>query len=197
MRKFWLAAAAIGSILATSSGASAAVITGVSGPGSLDISLLRYLHRSDLYTITATFDLPMTGYSYFSAHTEDKYNEYGQIGSSYYYTGGDETDGYDYFEFDFGSTGGSTSAYYSNFNYTFTYPSYDGYDRMLKLGRVQTLSALLHLSLKAGTAYRIEIAGPATVPEPASWALMILGFGSVGGMARRRRAEVSTAAIGL
>lgn len=30
-------------------------------------------------------------------------------------------------------------------------------------------------------------AAPAAVPEPSAWALMILGFGIVGGMARRRR----------
>ena len=32
------------------------------------------------------------------------------------------------------------------------------------------------------------------VPEPASWALMILGFGGVGGIIRRRRAETALAA---
>lgn len=33
-------------------------------------------------------------------------------------------------------------------------------------------------------------AGPAAVPEPAAWGLMILGFGGVGGLMRRRRAWV-------
>ena len=34
--------------------------------------------------------------------------------------------------------------------------------------------------------YSIAITDAATVPEPASWALMIAGFGMVGGAIRRR-----------
>ena len=37
------------------------------------------------------------------------------------------------------------------------------------------------------------IVGSAGVPEPSSWALMILGFGAVGGMVRRRRGAVADA----
>lgn len=33
---------------------------------------------------------------------------------------------------------------------------------------------------------------PALVPEPAAWALMIMGFGGVGSLARRRRADLKT-----
>lgn len=33
--------------------------------------------------------------------------------------------------------------------------------------------------------------GQAIIPEPTAWALMILGFGGVGGMMRRRRAEIT------
>jgi hypothetical protein len=33
----------------------------------------------------------------------------------------------------------------------------------------------------------------ATVPEPASWALMIIGFGSAGALMRRRRSQLATA----
>jgi hypothetical protein len=36
--------------------------------------------------------------------------------------------------------------------------------------------------------------GAAAVPEPASWALMIGGFGMAGGMLRRRRTAVAATA---
>lgn len=46
--------------------------------------------------------------------------------------------------------------------------------------------------LAAGfAAYReIDVFGTAAVPEPASWAMMIAGFGMVGAVARRRRMVV-------
>lgn len=55
-------------------------------------------------------------------------------------------------------------------------------------------------SLDVG-AWRLAISGPGTavagnagaVPEPASWALMIIGFGAVGGTMRRRSMKVSYA----
>jgi len=34
---------------------------------------------------------------------------------------------------------------------------------------------------------------PALIPEPTAWALMIMGFGGVGALARRRRASLETA----
>ena len=39
----------------------------------------------------------------------------------------------------------------------------------------------------------IDVTGPAGVPEPAAWALMIVGFGGVGAVLRRRRAVLATA----
>ena len=36
------------------------------------------------------------------------------------------------------------------------------------------------------TGLRVELAGTAAVPEPASWALLVLGFGLIGATARRR-----------
>ena len=39
----------------------------------------------------------------------------------------------------------------------------------------------------------LETAGPrTTVPEPASWALMIMGFGGMGAMMRRRRTATAS-----
>ena len=39
-----------------------------------------------------------------------------------------------------------------------------------------------------------SLSGTIAVPEPASWALMILGFGGIGGALRRRRAQMPIAA---
>lgn len=38
---------------------------------------------------------------------------------------------------------------------------------------------------------RVELSGTDSVPEPASWALMIIGFGMVGIAARRRKAAIA------
>jgi PEP-CTERM motif len=46
--------------------------------------------------------------------------------------------------------------------------------------------------LSAGLSLRLD-SGDLSVPEPASWALMIAGFGLVGGAMRRRRVTVSYA----
>jgi hypothetical protein len=45
-----------------------------------------------------------------------------------------------------------------------------------------------------GQGYRIDLIGGSTVPEPESWALMILGFGLVGLSARRRRRNATVLA---
>ncbi|PZQ58473.1 MAG: hypothetical protein DI570_17805 [Phenylobacterium zucineum] len=43
----------------------------------------------------------------------------------------------------------------------------------------------------AGFAFAPELAAPGGVPEPATWAMMILGFGATGAMVRRRRAALA------
>lgn len=42
--------------------------------------------------------------------------------------------------------------------------------------------------------YIITLSGAAMVPEPSTWAMMIGGFGLVGGMVRRRRLDTDTVA---
>ena len=46
-------------------------------------------------------------------------------------------------------------------------------------------------SASAGGAVEVEYTYTPTVPEPASWALMMIGFGAMGGVLRRRREEPS------
>ncbi|MGZ3375793.1 MAG: PEPxxWA-CTERM sorting domain-containing protein, partial [Phenylobacterium sp.] len=38
-----------------------------------------------------------------------------------------------------------------------------------------------------------NLAGTLAVPEPASWALMIMGFGAAGAMLRSKRRQTATA----
>jgi hypothetical protein len=65
------------------------------------------------------------------------------------------------------------------------------------------LSYQVSLSSGTGTGFFVEIGGPLSVasltpsvpggvPEPATWALMILGFGAVAGAMRRRRSVTAT-----
>ncbi len=75
---------------------------------------------------------------------------------------------------------------------TFATSDYDVYQlqNSLALGGTDTITGGTHpaILIDAGGAL---VAG---VPEPASWALMLLGVGAVGGVARRRRfAPVATA----
>ena len=45
--------------------------------------------------------------------------------------------------------------------------------------------------------FEFDNIGVAAVPEPATWAMMILGFGLVGGALRRRSAQAKTARVSL
>lgn len=45
--------------------------------------------------------------------------------------------------------------------------------------------------LSTGTAFEFDNLAATAVPEPAAWALMLLGFGAVGGLVRRRAAVTS------
>lgn len=61
----------------------------------------------------------------------------------------------------------------------------------------------MHPILKCGAVFALGLASPAfaqsvdgigAVPEPASWAMMLIGFGSIGIALRRRRQIARTAA---
>jgi len=47
--------------------------------------------------------------------------------------------------------------------------------------------------IAAGTEYKFDMSAPGGVPEPASWAMMITGFGLVGATMRRRKGNVARA----
>jgi len=57
-----------------------------------------------------------------------------------------------------------------------------------------TLASLDPQSSNAGVFFdNVSVSGPAAIPEPVSWALMIGGFGMAGAMLRRRRASFAAA----
>ncbi|MBJ7410108.1 MAG: PEP-CTERM sorting domain-containing protein [Phenylobacterium sp.] len=188
MRTFFLVLA----FLLFGSSANAAVITGSITDGTFGLSLLRYLHHTGSFSLTANFSQPIEGGYMFTRQIE-YYNETGKIGDNYYNVGGNDHDYIETTDFTPGSLGVSASGYFVNENYVYNLSTFYPFDQILKRGYVKTKAAYLSFDFAAGTEvdYRIEITGPATVPEPGTWALMILGFGAVGIAARRRSIKVA------
>lgn len=73
-----------------------------------------------------------------------------------------------------------------------TTSDYDVYEfqSSLDLGGTDTILSGTHPSIVISAGGSISAAGAGAVPEPASWALMLAGFGVVGGAMRSRKAGV-------
>jgi hypothetical protein len=83
----------------------------------------------------------------------------------------------------------------STFNTSSSFQSWSNFT--ISSGFVEGLNTLDFIVYNTGGpgGFRAEVAGTAdpAVPEPASWALMLGGFGLVGGALRRRKAAISFA----
>ena len=58
---------------------------------------------------------------------------------------------------------------------------------------ISTLDFYFAPDIGSGRQFRVMDVANATVPEPATWGLMILGFGGIGALMRRRRAQLAFA----
>jgi hypothetical protein len=103
-------------------------------------------------------------------------------------------------------------------NITFSSVTFDGHPFDVQVSGWNETRTLNHVPVSAGTSYSLELVGQAGsgaqgetpnasysgvitfaptgggVPEPASWALMIAGFGGTGVLLRRRRAALAASA---
>jgi len=60
---------------------------------------------------------------------------------------------------------------------------------------ITTLDFYFSPDVGSGRQFRVMDVAQNVVPEPATWGLMILGFGGVGALLRRRRAELASALV--
>jgi len=60
---------------------------------------------------------------------------------------------------------------------------------------ITTLDFFFSPDVGSGRQFRVMDVGQTTVPEPGTWGLMILGFGGIGALMRRRRAQLASALI--
>jgi hypothetical protein len=88
----------------------------------------------------------------------------------------------------------------TNIDFTIdTTPAANGWQNVHGTFNVAEPGGTIHLglsdysSIASGNDFGVDNLTLASVPEPASWALMIVGFGSAGAMLRRRRQGAATA----
>lgn len=85
-----------------------------------------------------------------------------------------------------GVTFGNSAA--GSFNLVFSAPP-SSVTFLNHLIRYQSISAIPGVTLSGDSAIGLPSGGPPTVPEPATWAMMIVGFGLAGTMIRRARRQ--------
>jgi hypothetical protein len=181
------AALAVGLALGLNGHAAAAVFQGSTSAGAqLNLSLLPGLYRSGPFTVSATFSNPVISGSFFT-NTETRYRQFERIDGHLRNTGGNETWNPETQFLDSGVTSLILTSYYTDYRYREPALS-SGSGPAFEVGTVRTIVAALQRVEFGGsgpTDYLIETTGPATVPEPATWALLILGFGLAGAGLRR------------
>ena len=65
---------------------------------------------------------------------------------------------------------------------------FSGYDpSLVRMGSDATSAFVTLIGLRSGETYNFSFLDAAAVPEPATWAMMVLGFGMLGAAVRRRR----------
>jgi hypothetical protein len=82
---------------------------------------------------------------------------------------------------------GAAASFTNPGNCTFCVVNDNGQGKFTVTGpNITTLGFTFDPAIETGKQFRVEL--PTAVPEPATWAMMILGFGGIGAMMRRRRA---------
>ena len=136
------------------------------------------------YLVSIVFSAPVTGL-YFGLEFEESYNEYSTEDGSWF--GGNDLTFYQ-------QISGAGPLTETSFTFSFT-PSYDYKANGFRyVGTTALANSELEFDSAGPTTYTITLSQLGAVPEPAAWALMILGFGAIGGALRSRRKAASTTA---
>lgn len=178
MRVFWTAAAVACVLAAGPATAGTLVFSGSVDPYFESIGIGFTGSGPGTYRIDYRFSAPATGEA--TAVVTETYNFFDETGG---YLGGDDTDQYNS-DFFVEATSGSLQ-----------FKVDPGYRYVDALGWLNTgffylnYAYIQFYSPEPGTTldYRVTTTYLAQVPEPATWTLMILGFGAIGGAMRRRR----------
>jgi len=101
--------------------------------------------------------------------------------------------GYDLLRLDFGSTEGLFSPV-GEFTRTGCSSFLCGFSSLSSSSADSNSISLSLSGLAAGDVFELQLAPTSAVPEPATWAMMIVGFGAVGA-AMRRRQKLATGAL--
>ena len=157
--------------------AQAATIVGESDGGYHYDAFDLDLTASGDYLVSIMFDAPVTNL-YFAIEFEEFFDEYTIEDGSWF--------------------GGNDFTYYSQFSpegpltegaFTFSFDaSYDYKANGFRyVGFTNVLGGEIEFDSASSTGYRISISQIGAVPEPATWAFLIFGFGAIGGAMRARK----------
>jgi hypothetical protein len=89
---------------------------------------------------------------------------------------------------------GGAASFTNPGNCTFCVVNDNGQGKFTVTGpNITTLSFTFDPAIETGRQFRVDLPATGVIPEPATWAMMIIGFGGVGAMMRRRRHALAIA----